>query len=330
MGYVQDQLQEYAGRKRIRKQGGNPVSLQDLKHNLRLEVEKWAKEENKKQEKSPPPEDEKDKQEHSPFLGELKAVLWKNSLYRKNTAEGLDGRGGKDKVFKVEKSFMEKAYEDFPKLIDVFVDYYPYGAMACNFNTEAKYKGSEKKVTKRGGATRTQSKKKGKNANCTMPYKWNAHHMIPGSAFYSTYVVDGNPVEIFTQEQYYLLLMSDYDVNNGNNMIPLPDAGWDFFQPVHKMLLHPSGHPNYTRHVQKKLKEIAKKLDQIKGDADKPHPNVSVKVAKDIVKIENKCWKLLHQIGEENVTAYVEKRKAVLTKEQAAMVGDKSGGGNLI
>lgn len=329
MGYVQSQLQDYT---KEDDQGKKALKLSQLKKNLRLEVDKWAKGENEKKKKNPPPEEEKNNEEHTPFTGKLSATLWKNSLYRANTAKGLDARGGKGTVFKVDRSFVADAYGNDTALVSLFADHYPYGAMNCNFNTEAKYTGKEEKAegdSKSGYAKKQQSSNKGKKAGCQMPYRWNAHHMIPGSAFYSEYVVDGKAVDIFTQEQYYLLLMSDYDVNNGNNMIPLPDAGMEFFQPVHKMLLHPSGHSNYTRHVQKQLKEVADKLKKLKGEADKPHPNISVKMAENIVRIENKCWKLLHDLGKKTVTAYVYKRKAKLSREEADLVGNSSAAGNL-
>jgi len=50
--------------------------------------------------------------------------------------------------------------------------------------------------------------------------------------------------------------------NNGNNMIPLSDSGMDSYQPVHKMLLHSSGHRNYTAHVQEELDITAKELEK--------------------------------------------------------------------
>ncbi|WNO08428.1 AHH domain-containing protein [Teredinibacter sp. KSP-S5-2] len=323
MASVQELLREY-GKSKYNKDNNKPyLSDEEFLEKLGTKVKDWSDDENKKQKKNSPSEDKKGNEEHTPFTGKLTAVLWKDKYYAERVKDGLEDRGGEGNVFAVEKSFIEKAYgEEYPNLIDVFTKYYSYGAVKCNFNHKAKYTGEEEKVegdSKSGYVKKRQRSKAGKQARCSMPYKWNAHHMIPGSAFYSEYIVNGSFEEVFTQEQYYLLLMSDYNVNNKRNMIPLPAAKMEFFQPVHKMLRHPSNHPRYTKHVQRRLEVISKQIKNIRGDLKKPHPNVSVKLAKQMTGIEDDCWELLHSLGEEYITAYVEGRDAGIDKNYTGL-----------
>ncbi len=61
--------------------------------------------------------------------------------------------------------------------------------------------------------------------------------MIPGSAFYTKVSTVSNGAAskspVFTDSQYALLLLSDYNVNHGHNLIPLPANKMDRYQPVH-------------------------------------------------------------------------------------------------
>lgn len=305
MAYIDQQLQEYAKFQSYGKSYG--INQTTLKNRLRLHASKWSAAQNKKKAAAKKDTQNKD-DKHTPFNGKVSAVLWKNSAYRKNTYAGL-GMEGRDKDFAVDSEFVEDAYAHFPGYADIFKTYFGFGDLAGNFNAEAQCSS--------------------KLAGCSMPYKWNAHHMIPGSAFYKQ-MKDGDGVKsVFTDEQYTLLLMSDYDVNNGHNMIPLPDYGMDFFQPVHKMLLHPSDHKKYTQQVQKKMEEVSESLKDLEGKADEPHPNISVDLADRLKEIETDQWDFLVELGCKSVTAKVEQNKAHLTREEKEVLGDKAEYGSL-
>jgi len=306
MAYIDKQLQEYAKFQSYGK--GHGINQKSLKDHLKLHTEKWSAAQNKKKEAAKKDTQNKD-DKHTPFSGKVSAVLWKNSAYRKNTYAGIGMDEGRYKDFTVDGEFVDDAYAHLPGHADIFKTYFGFGDLDGNFNTEAQYDGIL--------------------AGCSMPYRWNAHHMIPGSAFYKQMKDDDGVKSVFTDDQYTLLLMSDYDVNNGHNMIPLPDYGMDFFQPVHKMLLHPSDHKKYTQQVQDKMKKVSKRLEDIESKADEPHPDVSVKIAERLNKIEKELWKFLVQLGKKSVTAKVRQIKVSLTREEKEVLGDKGEYGSL-
>src|SRR6185503_6446963 len=84
----------------------------------------------------------------------------------------------------------------------------------------------------------------GGSAGQKWPYAWEAHHMLPGSSFYYMMKVNGQDRAPYTYQQMRLILVSDYNINHGHNIINLPDESWAV--PVHALIQHPGDHPQYT------------------------------------------------------------------------------------
>jgi len=118
------------------------------------------------------------------------------------------------------------------------------------------------------------------------PYAWEAHHILPGSAFY--YETAKGPC--FTFRQLWILLQSDYNLNNGHNIIMLPTEDWA--PPVHVLLQHPSDHPEYTQKVMADMKTIADEL-QKKIDQQQPHQDVAADFVQELEGLESKYWKYI-------------------------------------
>lgn len=321
---------------RILKEMGHKDTKQPRKEELKLELQEyinggaWKLE--KEDEKKDKNKDDGDSGEHSPDNGELEAVLWRRGNYLTNFSKEISANDARSKVYKT-FTHVDLAYKAmYPDLPNFFKTKCGYGQLKCNFDYRASYEAGDKKVTK--GKTAKKPKKKsagkaGKRAYASMPYKWTGHHLIPCGAFYQELETSGGPVKIFSEKQYVLLLLSDYDVNNGNNVIALPRAGQDFFQPVHSMILHPSNHNNYTSMVQKKLSKIADNLKELESEADKPHPEISVKIAKDLHDLEDRLWKILVKLGKTLVGAALANKKVEFSSDLNNVVGDSGAYGSL-
>ena len=126
------------------------------------------------------------------------------------------------------------------------------------------------------------------------PYVWEAHHLLPGSAFY--YETDDGPV--FTEKQYEILLSSPYNINRGHNIIMLPKNA--LAVPVHKLLQHPSDHPEYTQKVMKDLRGLRKDLQRL-IDTERPHKAIKAKLKEQLKNLESGCWDLLVALGRRSV-----------------------------
>ncbi|CAM4422584.1 MULTISPECIES: MXAN_0050 family toxin nuclease [Myxococcus] len=190
-----------------------------------------------------------------------RGVLGKDSDYAQNGSDyiaSLDGRG----VYRVfDHSYLDEI-RDLVKQTAEFP-----GGPPENFNPRAKDKDKKPALQK-------------------YPYAWEAHHILPGSAFY--YELEDGPV--FTYRQLRLILQSDYNLNHGHNIIMLPDQAWAV--PVHALLQHPGDHPNYTQQVMRDMKTIAQKLQKA-IDSQKEHKALIEDVFDQLHKLENKYWKLL-------------------------------------
>ncbi|MGC4014800.1 MAG: AHH domain-containing protein [Luteolibacter sp.] len=124
--------------------------------------------------------------------------------------------------------------------------------------------------------------------NQTKPYQWQAHHMLPGEAFY-TQDEDGETV-FSSQEDFDILLQAPYDIDHGHNMIMLPTVGWAV--PVHALLQHPNNHNGYTKDVLKELKRIASQIDTLRGEVE-DHKDIVANVFEALKMAEDTLWKEL-------------------------------------
>jgi hypothetical protein len=128
------------------------------------------------------------------------------------------------------------------------------------------------------------------------PYPWEAHHMLPGSAFY--FEADGKPV--FTVQMIQLILQSDYNINHGHNIIMLPREAWAV--PVHSLIQHHGDHRAYTKRVMSDMKTIASKL-QKKIDEKQPHEALVVDIFEELKGLEESYWKYIVALSKAMVKA---------------------------
>lgn len=122
----------------------------------------------------------------------------------------------------------------------------------------------------------------------TQPYPWQAHHLIPGEAFYAE---DFNGSPVFDKpENFDILLQTAYDVDHGHNMMILPSKAWAV--PVHALLQHANNHNNYSLDVMTGMKLIDDQIDTLRGQ-DKPHEAIVANVFKELQNLESDLWDLL-------------------------------------
>ncbi|NOJ79312.1 AHH domain-containing protein [Myxococcus xanthus] len=131
------------------------------------------------------------------------------------------------------------------------------------------------------------------------PYAWEAHHMLPGSAFYYM-MKDGKPA--FTYKQIRLLLMSEYNINHGHNIINLPAEDWAV--PVHSLICHPSDHESYTMRVMDEMRKVAKRLQDV-IDSGEPHGDLPESAFAALKKLEEQFWNFLVRLSRQVVAAKV-------------------------
>ncbi len=143
----------------------------------------------------------------------------------------------------------------------------------------------------------------GGNAGQQWPYPWDAHHILPGSAFYYVMKVGGKERHAFTFEQLQLILQSDYNINHGHNIINLPKESWAV--PVHALIQHPGDHPRYTQKVMKGLLMISDDLQEI-VDQQEDHAGLESAVFKALKNLEEENWKFLVDLSRRLVEALTE------------------------
>ncbi|WP_174256801.1 AHH domain-containing protein [Myxococcus xanthus] len=188
-------------------------------------------------------------------------VLGKDSDYAQNGSDYIASLDGRDVYRVFDHSYLDEI-RDLVKQTAEFP-----GGPPENFNPRAKDKDKKPALQK-------------------YPYAWEAHHILPGSAFY--YELEDGPV--FTYRQLRLILQSDYNLNHGHNIIMLPDQAWAV--PVHALLQHPGDHPNYTQRVMRQMRTIAKKL-QKDIDEQKDHKALTTEVFTHLKNLEDDYWELL-------------------------------------
>jgi hypothetical protein len=259
-------------------------------------------------EKPAPKKGDSAKGNHITQVTKGNAILHKNSIYRVNFSRYIRTDDSRLKVYNTISDNVNTLYGTDAPLIKSFLeDNFTLKAHTCNFNAE--------------------SELSGKKAGNKLPYKWEAHHILPYQAFSTMKSEKGGDNPVFTPEQYEVLRSADYDINHGHNLIALPASGMSFFQPVHDLIQHPSDHPKYTKHVISEMQKVSKKLDDTVEKLGEDHPDMS-----EIVKLtfraedelEDELWDLLISIGKECVSSVVEKRSSKLEKEEAGLVKNEA------
>lgn len=127
-----------------------------------------------------------------------------------------------------------------------------------------------------------------------LPYPWQAHHLLPGSAFY--YEIKGKPV--FTFQQLRLILQTDYNINHGHNLILLPEQTWAC--PVHTLVSHLGDHESYTIMVMNSLSKRAKEIQE-KIDQGSPHESMKIDLFDMLRKLEDQVWRVVVAISREAI-----------------------------
>lgn len=206
---------------------------------------------------------------HASTLKDLEGVLAKDAYYAQNCHDYLDVKDpGRCAVF--ESFDMAFAHKHTKKSMKA-LDRYRFNAYDENFNPGAKC--GKKKAGQR------------------YPYVWEAHHMLPGSAFYYEEPPKGPCFEAW---QIRLILQSKYNINHGHNMIPLPDRSWPVM--IHQVPQHPGDHPVYTQVVMKWLRAVARDLAKLKAKKAS-HPDMKDTVFDDLKTKEDDAWKFLVRLG---------------------------------
>lgn len=122
------------------------------------------------------------------------------------------------------------------------------------------------------------------------PYMYQAHHILPAESFFCK--TSKGP--IFSSEQMTLLLKTDYDINNGHNIIMLPALNEHVC--VHMLMQHRGSHGQYSAMVIKGLKKLADKLQKI-VDKKKEHEDVTIDLAKELEKMEDAYWNWIVKVS---------------------------------
>lgn len=226
---------------------------------------KYAAAKEAKKKKPKPAEESADDADHVDSNAQPRGVLGKDGYYAQNGSDyiaSLDGRG----VYRV---FDHSYLDEIRDLVRQTAEF--PGGPPENFNPRAKDKEKKPALQK-------------------YPYAWEAHHILPGSAFY--YELKDGPA--FTYKQLRLILQSEYNLNHGHNIIMLPDQAWAV--PVHALLQHPGDHPIYTQQVMRDMRTISQKL-QKEIDAQKDHKMLVAKIFEHLKDLEEQYWDLIVELS---------------------------------
>ncbi|NTX38170.1 AHH domain-containing protein [Myxococcus sp. CA033] len=222
---------------------------------------KYAAAKEAKKKKPKPAEESADDADHVDSNAQPRGVLGKDGYYAQNGSDyiaSLDGRG----VYRV---FDHSYLDEIRDLVRQTAEF--PGGPPENFNPRAKDKEKKPALQK-------------------YPYAWEAHHILPGSAFY--YELKDGPA--FTYKQLRLILQSEYNLNHGHNIIMLPDQAWAV--PVHALLQHPGDHPIYTQQVIRDMKVIAKDIQE-KINSNQDHKALVMDIFTQLKDLEEDYWDLL-------------------------------------
>ncbi|MCP3165929.1 MXAN_0050 family toxin nuclease [Myxococcus qinghaiensis] len=232
---------------------------------------KYAAAKEAKKKKPKPAEESADDADHVDSNAQPRGVLGKDNYYAQNGSDyiaSLDGRG----VYRV---FDHPHLDEIRDMVRETAEF--PGGPPENFNPGAKDKEKKPALQK-------------------YPYAWEAHHILPGSAFY--YELKSGPA--FTYQQLRLILQSEYNLNHGHNIIMLPDQAWAV--PVHALLQHPGDHPNYTQQVMRDMKTIAQRIQE-KIDSNSDHKLLVVDIFTKLKNLEDDYWRMLVKLSRAVVAA---------------------------
>lgn len=137
------------------------------------------------------------------------------------------------------------------------------------------------------------------------PYVHNAHHVLPVEVFGDDKW--GENVDDQTVATYLdILLETEYDINNPNNIIYLPQIiqkrrssqGW--MLEVHNLPNHADGHPAYDDMAGELMDEIYDRVKKIKStvcESDPQRPQFLKNLKEMIIKKQTTLWKKILKQG---------------------------------
>jgi uncharacterized protein YdcH (DUF465 family) len=265
----------------------------------------------KSQEKDPKKKkEEKPKDKHPNGQGPNKAKLAKGGDYGGAFGAYIRTDAARAKVYNTISPNIAYLYaQSAPALVSFFEKYFKLGSSDSCFNPNA---------------TKPNMLGIKRSANKKIPYAWQAHHIIPGEAFTIMKKNRGGSEQVFSDTQYSLLLLSDYDINEGHNIIALPGRKMDVFQPVHDLILHPTNHGEYTSQVVSKMRSVSEDLKEIEEELKEDHPEVVVAIKQQMLKFQDELWDLLIKLGKATVTKKVQGGEWDLSPEEEEMIKYKA------
>ena len=125
-----------------------------------------------------------------------------------------------------------------------------------------------------------------------IPYQNQAHHILVCEVFYD---------KKWTDEHLNVLLQVDYDINNEENIIYLPqgDKGREYYCQYHQLPNHAKGHKSYSQRLLEACTPIYNLIDKIvQKDKDcEDTEDIREKLYKALKQIESGNFKLLVALG---------------------------------
>lgn len=172
-----------------------------------------------------------------------------------------------------------------------FYQLYPIAALGRYADAEARYKQEQDPDLRRYYRRKKEALYPVERLNKTkdylgsnLPYPWQAHHLLPTNVFYKN----------LTLKQIQIILRSDYDINDGRNLVFLPEHPVDTL--AHKLPFHASQHTSYDRKVVSHMGEFKSILEQV-AKKEIEHKDAAAKVEEQLHKLETKMFKYTRSLG---------------------------------
>jgi hypothetical protein len=124
------------------------------------------------------------------------------------------------------------------------------------------------------------------------PYHNQAHHLLPEELFGLGYV--------FNDKQHYLLRQIPYDINNGDNIIFLPEALSRC--AIHRLPSHNGSHPKYTRRLKSSMDQVKDSLNAaIRKDKNHENWDPPTDVKQMLLNAQDDFWLYVSNAGPKKI-----------------------------
>ena len=206
---------------------------------------------------------------HQDGKGDTKSIFHRNKKYRGNGYDTISGNGGKSSIYARDDLIMAelKRRRTRPAANKVLPT-----VLAASKEHAERYHFAFLNNYKKGRA----------------PYSNEAHHLIPVKTF--------NRKPFTAKQRKVLHRVPSYDINNGNNIIFLPELAAD--ANFHNLPMHRGDHPKYTALVREDAEDISTKLQKV-IDKDPKHKNWDPPgdIKTKLTTLQNKYWNYLKNAG---------------------------------